>query len=179
MADGAPKYKPTFVGHLQIRKTTRCKFCSVDFLTITSTDEKGNIGMFVVVNMFSRLVFLYPVLAKNAVTCATGIFKNICIYGFVRNLYSDHGSKNTAEAVAESCKLLGMTHRLSIVNWHESNGVERPNKEILRHLHHLVNQEHAKHKWVDDTVLPIIQFIINNQYNVIQELYLNFFLLLR
>ena len=35
----------------------------------------------------------------------------------------------------------------------------------MRHLHHLVNQEHVKHKWVDDTVLPIIQFIINNQYN--------------
>jgi hypothetical protein len=112
----------------------------VDFLTVTPTDEKGHIGMFVVVNMFSILVFLYPVVVKNAVTCATAIFKNICTYGFVRNLYSDPGSENTGEVISELCKLLGMTHRLSIVNIHESNGVERPNKEILRHLRHLVYQ---------------------------------------
>ena len=137
----------------------------VDFLTITPTDEKGHIGMFVVVNMFSKLVFLYPVVVKNAVTCATAIFKNICTYGFVRNLYSDPGSENTAQVMEELCKLLGMQHRISIVNRHESNGVERPNKEILRHLRHLVQQERVKHKWADDTVLPVVQFIINSTYN--------------
>ena len=121
--------------------------------------------MFVVVNMFSKLVFLYPVVVKNAITCATAIFKNICTYGFVRNLYSDPGSENTTQVVEELCKLLGIQHRLSIVNRHESNGVERPNKEILRHLRHLVQQERVKHKWADDTVLPVVQFIINSTYN--------------
>jgi len=137
----------------------------VDFLTVTPVDEKGHIGMFVVVNMFSKLVFLYPVVVKNAVTCATAIFKNICTYGFVRNLYSDPGSENTAQVIEELCKLLGMQHRISIVNRHESNGVERANKEILRHLRHLVQQERVKHKWADDTVLPVVQFIINGTYN--------------
>jgi hypothetical protein len=58
-----------------------------------------------------------------------------------------------------------MTRRLSIVNRHESNGVERPNQEILRHLRHLTQQEKVKHKWADNTVLPIVQFIINDTYN--------------
>ena len=137
----------------------------MDFLAITPTDETGHIGMFVVVNMFSKLVFLYPVKEKNAISCATAIFKNICTYGFVRNLYSDPGSENTTEVMTELCKMLGMTRRLSIVNRHESNGVERPNKEILRHLRHLVQQEKIKHNWADDTVLPIVQFIIKDTYN--------------
>ena len=61
--------------------------------------------------------------------------------------------------------LFRSTQRFSIVNRHESNGVERVNKEILKHLRFLVNVERVRHKWANDSVLPIIQFIINSTYN--------------
>ena len=55
-----------------------------------------------------------------------------------------------------------MKHVFSLVDRHESNGVERVIQEVLRHLKALVYEERLISKWSKSTVLPIVKYILNN-----------------
>jgi hypothetical protein len=70
-----------------------------------------------------------------------------------------------SQAVAQLHSWLGITHLVSLVDRHESNGVERRNQDVLRHLTALVFDERFKDRWSDDTILSLIEFSINDSLN--------------
>jgi hypothetical protein len=57
----------------------------------------------------------------------------------------------------------GVCLRMSLVNRHQSNGVERTHREILKFLSMLVSDERMTNLWSKPHVLGIIQFIVNSQ----------------
>ncbi len=136
-----------------------------DVLTVTPEDEAGNKYLIVVVNHFTKLVFLFAAKVHDAVTMATALFSYISIYGLVDILYSDPGSDLMSETVEHLNKWLGIRHKVSLVDRHQSNGVEGTNKQILKHLRSLVYDERVLRNWSSPTVLPIIQYIINSTVN--------------
>ena len=75
---------------------------------------------------------------------------------------SDPGSAFTSEVVQQVLQWLGSKHVISLVDVHTSNGVEPANREYLRHLKALVYDERVLSCWSDDTVFPIIKFLINS-----------------
>jgi hypothetical protein len=134
----------------------------MDTLTITPKDIHGNCLLHVMTNQWTHHSGLYPAKEYTALTVATALFQHVCLYGMTEELICDPASNFTAEVMTHLSQWLGIRRLFSLVDRHESNGVEGPNKLILRHLSALVADERIKNKWSDATVLPIIGFILNS-----------------
>jgi hypothetical protein len=138
------------------------KAIGIDTLTITPPDELGNKYLIVIVVHFSKLAWGYPCATKDAKTLADAIVTFFSIYGMFDTIISDPGSDLTSNLIADLDRYYGVVHAFSLVDRHESNGVEGTNKQILRHIRALVQEERVAKVWSTPTVLPIIFFLINS-----------------
>jgi hypothetical protein len=87
------------------------------------------------VNHFTKFVKLYPKQEKTAVSTALSLlFQYFWAYGICDVIMTDPGSDLKSEIIAHLIRYVGMNHFISLVDRHESNGVEGTNKQILRHF---------------------------------------------
>jgi len=137
------------------------KAIGIDHVTITPADEDGNNVLTVVVNLFNGLARMYPYKTISAENTAISIFKYQCAHGLFDEIHTDPGIDFKAKLTSELEKYLGVTHVFSLVDRHQSNGVERVIQEILRHIRALVYEERLIAKWSQFPVLSIIEYIVN------------------
>jgi len=137
----------------------------VDQVTITPKDKNGNCVCVVIVDHFTKHTGIYPFPEYTAETVATALFQYFCAYGVFDEIISDPGSAIMADVVTQLNAWLGVKHKVSLVDRHESNGVEGTNKKILGHLRTLVHDERILNRWSDPTVLPLINFALNDAIN--------------
>jgi hypothetical protein len=134
----------------------------LDTLTITPPDKYGNQYLTVIVNHFTKLSAGYASSIHDAKTAAAALHQYFSTYGLVDQIVTDPGSEFRNELMNCLTAWYGVTHVFSLVDRHESNGVERTNREILRHLKALVMDERLKNMWSDNTTLATIFFILNS-----------------
>jgi hypothetical protein len=134
----------------------------VDLLTVTPPDKAGNQVIIVIVVFFTKYVFLYPVADYTAVTLARALFVFYSTFGIYDTIHSDPGSNLTSHAVALLHEWFAIKHVFSLVDRHESCGVEATNREVLRHLRALVTDSRLHDTWSSDEVLPLIQYYLNS-----------------
>jgi hypothetical protein len=145
-----------------IRQTDLRQTVGADLLSVTPPDKNGMCAIIVIVNLMSKMVALYPTATHTAVDFATALFQYYCTYGGFEFLAHDPGSDIMSQTVQHLNRFLGIRSKVSLVNRHESNGVEPYNKEILKHLRNIVYDEDVKDKWSDPTILPVIALTINS-----------------
>ena len=141
------------------------KRISIDNLTITPRDKFGNDHLLVVVAEYPKFVWGKAAGAMDEITCARALLIYISLFGLFDEIWSDPGSDFTSKVIAQLTKYLGINHVFSLVDRHESCGVEGSNKQILRHVKALVTDDNSDSTWSDDLNLALVFFVINDQVN--------------
>jgi len=156
----ASDIKP-IVRHL-IPETHRTRV-GIDALTISPEDKNGNKLAVVIVEQKTKHTAIYPAKSYDQLTAAQSIFRYMCSFRLHDEIISDPGSMFMSDAVAQLNAWLGIRHKVSLVDVHESNGVERTNAEILRHLRSLCNDERIRKHWSEPHVICLIEYALNSR----------------
>jgi hypothetical protein len=137
----------------------------IDALTITPEDHQGNKCAIVVVEQKTKHTAIYPARNYTQETAAQCLFRYMCTFGLHDEIISDPGVMFLGDTVAQLNTWLGIRHKISLVDVHESNGVERTNQEILRHLRSLCNDERIRKEWSEPHVIGLIEYALNSRRN--------------
>ena len=146
------------VSHLKV--PNRRTAIGVDVLTVTPTDAEGNVGLLVIVVFFSKLVYLHCLTNYTSLSVAEGFMAFYSLYGLFEEVHMDPGSNLRFGLTEELHRMLGMKQVVSIVDRHESNGVEGTNGQVMRHLRLICQEERIKDKWGKQ--VPLISYFLNS-----------------
>ena len=103
----------------------------MDHLTTTPADEFGRTAVLILHEHWSKFTALFSLVDYSAIEVARALLQYMTRYGLFKKLASDPG---LAEVVQELNSWLGIYHRVSLVDRHESNGCESTIKEVVRHI---------------------------------------------
>ena len=143
---------------------TKSKAIGVDHTSVTPADScEGYDHLTVIVDLVTGMTRIYPRRELTAEGTAECIIEFIVTYGLYTEWHTDPGSDFMSQVMKLVTKYLGIEkHVVSLVDRHESNGVERVIREVLRHLSALVNEERIRSRWARKTTIRCIEFILNN-----------------
>ena len=145
---------------LTLKSPSYRRTVGIDHVTVTPADQNGNTCAIMIVEHWSHFPQAYPAKGYDEENVARCLFKHFCTFGAFDEVASDPGAAFMSKVMAQLCAWLPMRHKVSLIGRHESNGCEGSNKQFLRHLRTLVNDERVMHRWSDDTVLPLINFMM-------------------
>lgn len=154
-----PQKKRAEVKHLM--QDDPRKQIGIDKLEMTETKE-GYRYMHVIVNHFSKFVYIYKCKTGAAEDAANAILSYMALFGPIENIIHDPGSDYMSNVVKELNKYLGLERKVSLVDRHESNGVEPFNKQIVRHIRAILYDLEYEADWSDERVLSTIMDNLNN-----------------
>ena len=146
-----------------LKPTTYRRRIGIDHLTITPADKHGFCAAVVIVEHFSHFCQIYPVKNYDEQTLAGILIQHFSTFGLFDEIISDPGSALMGNTIKWLNNIFGVTHSVSLIGRHESNGVEGTNKQILRHLTTLVLESGIKDRWSEPTVLPLINYFLNDR----------------
>ena len=157
-----PSHTP-MVRHLKVPHPRAA--VGMDTITISPRDELGNLYCDSIVNHFTGLFFGRPKGKHDAESAAESLLQYISLYGLFDTIYTDPGSDYTSDIITHLRQYLGYAHRFSLVDRHESNGVEPSHKELLRHLIAICNDKRIRHRWSSPRVFPFVCYLINSHFS--------------
>jgi hypothetical protein len=136
----------------------------IDNLKITPKDKFGNDCMNVMHCLVTGHTMGYPAGTVSAEQACTDMLVYVCTFGLFDELVTDPGSNYMSEAVKLLNKAFGIRHTVSLVDRHQSNGVESTNNQILRHLSMIVHDKRIVDRWSSPSVVAILFYDINQMY---------------
>ena len=138
----------------------------IDALQISPPGKDGHTLINVVVNLFTKLVFMEAVKDVTALTLTNSVWKIWSYYGHTDVIISDQGPDLNSQLFEQLTEYMGMRHTFSIADKH-ANGCERVLGEVVRHLRALVydysERNEQKDIFADPTWIPTAQYILNSE----------------
>ena len=138
----------------------------IDAVKITPPGKDGHTHINVVVNLFTKKVFLDKVKGVTALSLANTVWAYWSMFGHTDLIISDQGPDLNSELFEQLVEYMGMRHTFSIADKH-ANGCERVIGEVVRHLRALVydQSEYREHKDIfeDPSWIPTVQYILNSE----------------
>ena len=141
---------------------------SVDSLGPFPQDKERNIYLIVIIDSFSRFIWLIPAPSNTTIDAARALLSVFGIVGCPAQLRSDNGPCYASAVMAEFLKLANIDHhKVATYNPKQNSIVERSNRQILHHARTLTFDEvlgpHSTLQWSD--LCPTIMRIINTSYH--------------
>ena len=147
------------IHHLELTAFPSRGWVGADILEMPLS-ELGNAYLVVFVVHDTKQVKMYAIKDVEAVTIARCMFLFLGA-GRYKGFSTDPGSNLTAKVIVQLNEWLDMFHKVSLVDRHESCGVERTNKTILEHTKALTQTERAVKFWDQPEYLQTVENIIN------------------
>ena len=97
----------------------------------------------------------------SALEVARALMQYMCRYGPFAELASNPGSAFLAEVIQQLNDWLGIYHRVSLIDRHESHGCESTIKESVRHIRTIALDYRLEHCWSRPEVLDYVMFVLN------------------
>ena len=89
----------------------------------------------------------------------------VCTYGLVDEVVSDPGTHFINDAIALINKWLGIRDYVSLVDVHESCGVESTILEELQHLRAIINDKRLRQEWSAPENASMTESALNDRVN--------------
>ena len=87
------------------------------------TSSRGNVCYLLVIDVFTRFIFLKPLMDQTAISVARALFEIFATVGFPRIVGSDNGTEFVNEIMQELCRVSCIDHRLISAYHHRANGI--------------------------------------------------------
>ena len=141
---------------------------SVDSLGPFPQDKERNIYLIVIIDSFSRFIWLLPAPSNTTIDAARALLSVFGIVGCPAQLRSDNGPCYASAVMSEFLKLANIDHhKVATYNPKQNSIVERSNRQILHHARTLTFDEvlgpHSTLQWSD--LCPTIMRILNTSYH--------------
>ena len=138
----------------------------IDAVEITPHGKEGYTHINVVVNLFTKHVFLEPVKGVTAINLANTVWKYWSQFGHTDVIISDQGPDLKSQLFDQLCSYIGVKHTFSIADRH-ANGCERIIGEVVRHLRALVfdysEKEEKRDVFEDPSWIPTVAHVLNSE----------------
>lgn len=160
---GATGRKPGFL-HPISKSTVPFQTIHVDHLGPFVKSKKKHTHIFVIVDAFSKFVFIEPVKSTSVKHVIRALENLIFLFGPPERIISDRGSAFTSKKMLDFCQKFNIKHVMNAVATPRANGqCERYNLTILNSLRCYSANDENEENW--DTHLKLIQFSINSTIN--------------
>lgn len=136
----------------------RFEIIAIDLFGPLPATKEGFRHIFIIEDLASRWIELYPLKEATAEQCAKTLLNEVLMrFGIPRRIISDHGPQFISAVIQKLTFVLDINHVLTPVYHPESNPVERKNRDMKPQLAILVGNKH--HEWADQ--IPFIRFAMN------------------
>ena len=115
---------------------------------------------------FTRYKSLYAVKDYSAESLAEVLVTDMAVNGLFDILFSDPGSDLTSRAIQILSEWMGYSHKFSLVDRHESNGVESTSRDVLDRLRAMCADHRFERRWAQPRVLKLVQFFLNQEVSL-------------
>jgi hypothetical protein len=148
--------------HLETLNWPSRGWVGIDTVTLPDT-KSGCSKMLLFTEHNTKMCRLYPVKNEDDITVARTIFEYSARNGRYRGFATDPGSTFKSKLVESLVnKWLRVSHKISLVDKHESNGVEQNIRKTIHFLKTLCNSEGARELWDQPEFYLACEAVLND-----------------